>query len=181
VIILGNHGLVVAGDTVTETESLLDAVVDRLKHAVRDFTAPLRPHLERLARDTDYIIPEDDGLHGTATDPISLSAAMGGSLYPDHVIFLGPGIVALEDGETVGEAVRRAARPTLPLLLVPGAGALMHKSATAATQALARCLADVTARLDADAPLTYIGAANEAALLDWDAEKYRQSLDKAAP
>lgn len=180
VVILGNHGLVVAADTVLETEALLDDVVNRLKRPVRDANPPNLAHLERLARGTPYGVPDDEGMHGVATNPLSLRAAIGGSIYPDHVIFLGPGVVALGDGETLDEAVARAARPTLPLVLVPGAGVVLHESATAATRALARCLSDVTARLG-DEPLHYIGAANEAALLDWDAEKYRQSLDRVAP
>lgn len=180
VIILGNHGLVVAGETPYEAETLLDDVVNRLKRPMRETRPPGRAHLERLARETGYIVPEDDGTHAVANDPFGLEAATGGSLYPDHVIFLGPGAIALGDGETVAEAVARAGRPSLPLILVPGAGILLHESATAATRALARCLADVMTRLDPEAPLHYIGAANEAALLDWDAEKYRQSLDKAA-
>ena len=179
VVILGNHGLVVAGDTVPETEALLDAVADRLKRPVRAAAFAQHAHLGRLARGTAYEAPEGEAMHGVATDPLALRAALGGSLYPDHVIFLGPGVVALEDGETVDEAVTRAARPTLPMICVPRAGVLLHRDATAATRALARCLSDVTARLDPDASLNYIGTANEAALLDWDAEKYRQSLDKA--
>lgn len=179
VVVLGNHGLVVAADTVAGVEALLADVVQRLKNPVRPTRAPLFSHLERLARGTAYHVPDDEGLHGVATDGQSLAAATGGSLYPDHVIFLGPGAIALMDGETVDEAVRRAARPSLPLILVPGAGALLHEAATPATRALARCLTDVTSRLAVGAALHYIGAANEAALLDWDAEKYRQSLDKA--
>lgn len=180
VIVLGNHGLVVAADTVPAAEALLDDIVNRLRRPKREETAAQFAHLTRLAYGTDYDVPEDAALHRVATDSVSLRAAEGGSLYPDHVIFLGPAVVSLQDGETVAEAVLRAARPTLPLLLVPHAGILLHRSATAATRALAMCLSDVTGRLGADEPLAYIGAVNEATLLDWDAEKYRQSLDKRA-
>ena len=180
VIILGNHGPVVAGDTVAEAERLLGDVVSRLKRPVRDAAPPHTEHLRRLARDTSYEPPENPAFHRVGTDPVSLKAALGGSLYPDHVIFLGPSIVALQDGETIAEAVTRANRPSLPLIVVPGAGVLIDTNATAATRALALCVSDVTARLSAGEPLHYIGAVNEAALLDWDAEKYRQSLDRAA-
>ena len=180
VVVLGNHGLVVAGDTVEATAALLETVVARLRRPARAAPPPRLEHLARLAHDSAYAPPEEAALHGAATDPQSLTAAMAGSLYPDHVIFLGPGVVALEDGETVEEAVRRARRPSVPLLLVPGAGVLLHREATAGTRALARCLSDVTARLG-EAPLAVLSPAEEAALLDWDAEKYRQALDRTAP
>ena len=179
VMVLGNHGLVVAAETVPDTEALLDDVVNRLKRPVRTSPPPQMDHLERVARGTGYTVPLEPELHGAGTDHQSVAAATHGSLYPDHVIFLGPGAVALEDGETVPEAVARARRPTLPMILVPGAGILLHESATPATKALARCLSDVTARLGEE-PLHYIDAADVAALLDWDAEKYRQALDRAA-
>ena len=48
-------------------------------------------------------------------------------------------------------------------------------------RALARCLADVTCRLAIDDPIDPLNPADEAQLLNWDAEKYRQSLDQRAP
>ena len=41
------------------------------------------------------------------------------------------------------------------------------------------CLALVLERVPADATLHYLTAADEAELLDWDAEKYRQTLQAA--
>ena len=54
----------------------------------------------------------------------------------------------------------------------------MHDDASASAHALARCLADVTCRLSGDDPIDPLTVEDEADLLDWDAEKYRQSLDK---
>jgi hypothetical protein len=51
---------------------------------------------------------DDDALHVIATDPYSLAVARRGSLYPDHVVFLGPGIVQTEGAETAADAARRA-------------------------------------------------------------------------
>lgn len=179
VVVLGNHGLVVAAESVDAAARLLESVVGRLRRPVRAAPPARIDHLLRLAAGTDYRVPDDAACHSVATDPASLTAATGASFYPDHVIFLGPRAVALADGDTVGEARARARRPSVPLLLVPGAGMLLHKDATSGAEVMARCLADVTARLD-DVPLASLSAADEAALLDWDAEKYRQALDRAA-
>jgi rhamnose utilization protein RhaD (predicted bifunctional aldolase and dehydrogenase) len=43
--------------------------------------------------------------------------------------------------------------------------------------ALARALGDVVSRIEPGADLSRLSAAQEAALLNWDAEKYRQSLE----
>ena len=120
-------------------------------------------------------------MHAIATDPVSLAAARRGSLYPDHVVFLGPGIIETERAETAAEAARRTGRPVAPLVVVPGAGALLHNTATASARALARCLADVTCRLAIDDAIDPLSPADEAQLLNWDAEKYRQSLDQRTP
>ena len=65
------------------------------------------------------------------------------------------------------------------LFLVPGHGALLATATTASADELALCLALVLERVPADAALHYLTAADEAELLDWDAEKYRQSLAAA--
>jgi rhamnose utilization protein RhaD (predicted bifunctional aldolase and dehydrogenase) len=128
-----------------------------------------------------YSIPDEDSFHAVATDPINLSAARRGSLYPDHVVFLGPGIVTADSGERAVDASRRCGRNSVPLVVVPGAGVLVHETATPGARALIRCLADVTSRLQADDPIAPLSADDEAQLLNWDAEKYRRSLDIKSP
>ena len=180
VVVLGKHGLVIAADSVAEAAQLRAEVSRRLARAVR-----ASPHVDRealrRAEGGGYSPAEGDELHAIATDPISLAAAQRGSLYPDHVVFLGPGIVETERTETAATAARRAGRPDAPLVVVPGAGVLLHNAATPSARALARCLADVTCRLASDDPIDPLSPADEAQLLNWDAEKYRQSLDQRTP
>jgi rhamnose utilization protein RhaD (predicted bifunctional aldolase and dehydrogenase) len=107
--------------------------------------------------------------------------ARRGSLYPDHVVFLGPGIIAAEASETAADAARRAGRPDAPLVVIPGKGVLLHEAATSGARALVRCLADVTCRIASDDVVDPLTSAEEDQLLNWDAEKYRQSLDQRSP
>jgi rhamnose utilization protein RhaD (predicted bifunctional aldolase and dehydrogenase) len=180
VVVLGKHGLVVAADTLAEAERLRAEVSRRLARTPR--VAPDADHLAlRRAAGDGYSPAEDNRLHAIATDPISLAAARRGSLYPDHVVFLGPGIVATAETETAADAARRAGRPGAPMVIVPGAGVLLHGTATPSVHALARCLADVTCRLASDDSIDPLSSADEAQLLNWDAEKYRQSLDQRTP
>jgi rhamnose utilization protein RhaD (predicted bifunctional aldolase and dehydrogenase) len=178
VLVLGNHGLVVGGATPSEAEALLAAVRERLRLPPRPAKAADLDALEAAAKGSAYRPAGDPAAHATATDPASFLIAVGGSLYPDHVIFLGPAAVPLRPGVAPDEMAALAGRPSLPMLLVEGAGVLMHESATAGAHALARCLADVTLRIDPQHRLRFFTRDEEDALVNWDAEKYRQALDR---
>ena len=180
VLVLGNHGLVVAGDSVAEAADLLDAVSTRLRLVPRAATAADIAELEGAAAGSAYRPGSDAACHAVATDPASFLIATAASYYPDHVIFLGPSAVALPPGAQADGMAALTGRPTLPLLLVEGAGVLLHQTATPGAAALARCLADVTARIDPTLRLRRLTSAEEDALVNWDAEKYRQSLDRKA-
>jgi rhamnose utilization protein RhaD (predicted bifunctional aldolase and dehydrogenase) len=179
VVVLGNHGLVVAGDSAAEAAQLRAEVSWRLARPPRaDPTENVDRASLRGREGAGYRMAEDDALHAIATDPAALAVARLGSLYPDHVVFLGPGILETKGAETAADAARCTGRPAAPLVVAPGLGVLMHDDASPSAHALARCLADVTRRLCGDDPIHPLTAADEADLLDWDAEKYRQSLDR---
>jgi rhamnose utilization protein RhaD (predicted bifunctional aldolase and dehydrogenase) len=179
VLVLGNHGLVVGGDTPHEAAALLAAVCERLRLPARPPESADLDALQAIANGSAYRPAEDPAAHATATDPASFIIAVSGSFYPDHVIFLGPAAVPLRPGIAPDEMAALAGRPSLPLLLVEGAGILMHDSATPGAHALARCLADVTARIDPQHRLRFLTPEEEDALVNWDAEKYRQALDRS--
>ena len=180
VVVLGKHGLVVAADSVSEADQLCAEVSRRLARIARAAPMANRETLE-AAQGGGYAVADDDRWHAIATDPISLAVARRGSLYPDHVVFLGPGIVTTEAGESAADASRRYGRAAVPLVVIPGAGILLHEAATPGARALIRCLADVTCRLNTDDPIAPLSPDHEAQLLNWDAEKYRQSLDARTP
>lgn len=184
VLILGNHGLVVAAETVEAAGALLRDVSGRLAAPARTAPAPDLDALHRLAQGSAYGLPEDAHVHAAATDLTSCEIAAGGSLYPDHVVFLGPAATVAAPGQSAAEAAAdamKAGRPEPVLILFPGKGALLAVGATPGAKALARCLADVTARIPGEAPIRYLTPEEDAVLLDWDAEKYRQALNAALP
>ncbi|TGV97102.1 class II aldolase, partial [Mesorhizobium sp. M2D.F.Ca.ET.145.01.1.1] len=128
VLILGNHGLVVAAETVSEAEALLHLVRSLLARPARATAPPDIAALTALAG--DYRLPADVEAHAVALDSESLDMAEGGSLYPDHVIFLGQGSVVARPGENVaGVTARLGAAPVA--ILFPGAGVLMRGDAGA--------------------------------------------------
>ncbi|MFI5411756.1 class II aldolase/adducin family protein [Kaistia sp. UC242_56] len=179
VVLLGNHGLIVAAETVAEAVALIERVGTALAEPVRPAPAADIAALEALAEGSPYRLPTDPAAHATATDPARLAIAARGTLYPDHVVFLGSGTAVLAEGDTPSAVAERSELPPM-LLAVPGKGVLIHREVLRGGDALARALADVTGRIEADASLRFLTVDEEQELVTWDAEIYRRSLAAAA-
>lgn len=180
VIVLGNHGLIVCGADPDAALDLLLEVSARLEPAALPAPAPPDPAFAADLRGTGWQ-PAPPEAHAVARDPDLLAMADGATLYPDHLVFLGPGTAVARPGQSLAGAIAAtgALRPARKILLVPGRGAAIPEDADAGAVALARALGDVLSRVVRGAPLIRLTAAQEADLLDWDAEKYRQSLTGA--
>ena len=183
ILVLGNHGLIVAGTDLADAARRLDAVVAAL--AITPRPTPGTPDtaaLSELAAGTPYRLPGDATAHHLARDPDSLRVARAGPLYPDHVIFLGEtiGTIAPEKAAMAQFLASWEAAPgdAPSLLLVQGVGVLVHERLTAGGEALVGCLVDVAARIPADAALNPLTTDDIHHLTHWEAETYRQTLDR---
>lgn len=163
VLVLGNHGLVVAADTVEEAEALLDKVVAAVTRPVRSAAPVDRAALQKLSAGTPYKPAEMDEAHALATDPLALKRGERSVFYPDHVVFLGVGVATSFDGNP-------------PLVAIPGLGVLIREDAKPAIEPMGRCLADVMRRVEESDPLVALTDEDVDRLVNWDAEKYRQTL-----
>jgi rhamnose utilization protein RhaD (predicted bifunctional aldolase and dehydrogenase) len=181
VLVLGNHGLVVAAETVADAASLLKKVCLRLRLEARMAFEPDLSALAQHASGSSYRLPAAPRAHAAALDPRSCAMAAGGSLYPDHVVFLGAGSVISRPGESAKmiEDSAKAEGVSPPVsILFPGQGVLMRGDADRGAEAMAECLAEVTGRINLFAQISYLSLAENAELLNWDAEKYRQELNR---
>lgn len=180
VIILGNHGLVVSADSVEAAEKLLHSVRNSLRQPVRFQHFKDSDELEDLCSGSDYKPARDPVTHSLAFDKISLNIAKAGSLYPDHVIFLGDGTTVVDKFESISETVSRVVNEsnTPPISIVlPDKGVVMKTDANPGQHAMARCIADVTARMPSKAKYRYLTDNDVHALVNWEAEAYRQALN----
>lgn len=81
ILVLGNHGLVLAGDDCAAVGRLLDEVERRLAIPAR------RPHpadydlLSRIATNSDWELPDDDEVHALGTDAVAKVILSGGLLF----------------------------------------------------------------------------------------------------
>lgn len=177
VLILGNHGLVVCAQSVAEADTLLRDIKTRLSLPPRLAAKPDFPRLLNAAAGTEYRLPTSQAAHALATDPISADHVRAGILFPDQVIFLGDEPAVVTTDLSIGQVLSRCERqPTL--LMFPGAGVLIRRDAPPNADAMARCVADVAARIEENAALRVLTAEERSQLTNWDAEKYRQELSK---
>lgn len=180
VVILGNHGLIVAGDTVAETKALMQSVRAALRQVHSHPNLANHAQLAEYCKGSDYLPAHDELTHAIAMTPHSMKFAENGSLYPDHVIFLGDGSIVAGKQESLNDVISRVKNQTGndPVsIVVPDQGVLMKSDATPGQHAMARCITEVTARLSPSADIRYLSAQNVNELLNWEAEHYRQSLE----
>ena len=163
VLILGNHGLAVAGNTVAEAGALLNRVIKALQRPSRAMPNPDVKRLAEIANGTGYRLPHDVEAHRFALDPWAHAHGANHVYYPDHVVFLGTHVPA----DTTSNA---------SALAISDAGVLVHQDAKPAIEPMLRCLGDVFRRLEPGTPLKALTPQEIDQLLNWDAEKYRQTL-----
>lgn len=183
ILILANHGIIVAGETVAQVADRIERVTAALATEPRPVAGPDRHWLETVAAGSGFRVATDEATHATALCPVCLKAALGGSLYPDHVIFLGTAIGVLEGGRTVADVLAEFGRRGLPapkMLVVPGKGVLLAGELTQGGEAMARCLAEVVTRIPEGEAINYLDPEQERELSNWEAEQYRQALDRKA-
>jgi rhamnose utilization protein RhaD (predicted bifunctional aldolase and dehydrogenase) len=174
ILVLANHGLVVGADNCSDALALLAEVECRLSGEARPFPAPDFDRLASLAASSSYRAPPDIGVHRIGADPDALRIALGGSLYPDHVVFLGRRVVLVDERDPPGGVDG-------PYLLVaPGAGVLIQRDTPPTAMAMISCLADVLAEIPAGDDVNYLSVCEETALINWEAEKFRRSQNLMA-
>ena len=179
-VVLANHGLVVAAENCADVEALLEGVEERLAREERSPPPWNRRNLDAV-NDAAWCIPEEAGIHAIATDGTALQVARQGVLYPDHAVFLGHALPEIEPGETVSGACRRIAADTESeprYLVVEGAGVLVPPELTAGARAMLWAMSLVGRRLGNSEGVSYLAEHEVGALLGWTAEKFRQKIDQ---
>ncbi|MBC6439518.1 MAG: class II aldolase [Rhodospirillales bacterium] len=169
--VLGNHGIIAVGQTTAEAE----AVLARARNAFDPGAAPSRAADPSLVTDLAGTPWKPLGAGATtaiAFDPVRLGLALGSAFFPDQVIFLGPSPFIAESGPIV-----RPDGQTGALAFYPDKGAAIPQDASPAQEALAQMIGEVVYRLPSEPKR--LDDSEIAELLGWDAEKYRQSLQKA--
>ena len=169
VLILANHGLVVGGSSPEVASALQDEVIRRVRIKPRLYHGP---HERQLYKWLELLpgsrLPIDPVIHTLATDLFSLHLAKQNPPYPDHVVFCG-----------MRPLIMTSAMPSHKVgakyVLIPGVGVVLLESASTATEAMLKAQAEVYLRIPPGNKVKLLSHDQCAELLNWEAEKYRQS------
>lgn len=175
VFVLGNHGLIAAGDEPEDTAQALHEVSKRLASPLRENTKTAAPDLAALCRGTDFEPADPEISAAFLSSPDTKRILAGGPLYPDHVVFLGLAPYwrgAAEDARTA-----MLSDDAADAYVIDGHGAAVRRGAPAGAKAMLACMAAVLRRLPDGAELRHITSGECAELTNWDAEKYRRALN----
>ena len=171
VVVLGNHGLIVAAETVARTSALLIKVSGALRSVPRFGPSADYPALVRLSQGSEMQIADDPRLHNLATDRASQEIIKGGRLYPDQVLFLGDDLIiasATEPALELQQACEKAGLGEPAVIVYPGKGVLINRNIGFRAMAALGCLASVVARIPAEAKLRYLTSRESGELLQWN-------------
>lgn len=167
VLLLGNHGLVICGDTCEEAERLLEEVERRLE--IRPRPAPqMGSEQVKGSQGADWFFPQQAEIQMLARDERCREILAGGVLYPCQAIFL-PGSFPAEAGGIPSAQAEQAA----VLQLVEGQGVLCSRSMTAAEQQTLLGLSGVVRRIPEATRLRYLTPCEVEGVLDREASHYR--------
>lgn len=176
VVFLGNHGVVIGGKDVEDVVTTLHTLILKLKIK----TSISLPENRASRRESDFLtrgyVPcLDKEVHLLVTkDELINRLRHEWALYPDHVVFLGAEAVVLERNFRMIELNEIASRKP-PFIFASDDGIYENLSATPAQRSQLRCYFDVIVRQGGADNLSRLTDQQVSELLDWDAEKFRQS------
>lgn len=188
VLYLQSHGVVIGGDSVAELQRDLNAVLDAFgaladagRHALGAGAEP--PALAFAEESSAPWQPVDDPeLHCLATDPVLFEhLSCNWALYPDHLVFLGARALTLNSRDELAQWSRKSNdRETgSDFVFVRDFGVFSRGRVSDGKLAQLRCYFDVLVRQRPAVRLATLGDAEVAALLNWDAERYRMQIEDA--
>ncbi|HTS48963.1 MAG TPA: class II aldolase/adducin family protein [Bryobacteraceae bacterium] len=174
--VLGNHGLVVAGEDSKMVDDLLTEVKQRVAIPPREAHPADYAALMDISMNSPWDLPDDDRVHALGTDAISQAILAGGLLYPCQAIFFG--CRALEQFRPIpypgpGDDWQTRYR-NRAFLIIERRGVLVNRSIAPAELAILSGLAQVVQRLRESAPLRYLTGAEVAGISSQAAYRYRK-------
>ncbi len=177
VVFLRNHGVVIGGDDVVAVEKFLNELTSLLAIRPRvevDVTIPISSLT--INESLSYAPVSDTRIQQLAFDE-HLFARLSSDwvLYPDHAVFLGAKAAKYSSIANLMEEVRQMEEAPY-LVFVQDVGVYAKSQFSPAKLAQLHCYYEVLARQPQQRALCALTYEQIAELLDWDAEKYRQSV-----
>jgi rhamnose utilization protein RhaD (predicted bifunctional aldolase and dehydrogenase) len=181
VLLLQNHGIVVAAEYEENLISITNELINRLWLDPRPLSLPDAFALAAV-NDLGWRIPSCPVVHAPAFGPAAQKISGGPPLYPDHAVFLGPAVLMLDAGDTLSLARDNFQRDfgfAPSFAVVRDCGMLVSPDITPGAFAMLEALGNVCLRVPEGVELRGLAAQDISALGNWDAEAYRKTLDRS--
>lgn len=186
IFILENHGLVVCGHNLNEIKKLIEEVRLRLKTKINK---PLIIEPEYLInskinlKNSGYSFCKDKLINNLAFYQPWIQKLSKGVALPDFLIFLGPNFVVLNHNDKdLFDKLKKLSDVSLPFnscVILIDKGVLIRNDALKGTLEIARSAYDLMCRIPDTADLKYLNEKQTGELINWEAEHYRQQLNKS--
>lgn len=175
IFILQNHGLVVCADKPEEAQAITLDVIQKTSKIAKEgrFDISKISKAQGLMERVGYKLPSNPLIHSLASNPSILESfgRENNVLYPDQAVFLGKNALIIDH-------IEKNTPPTnAPFIVIPNIGVFINQSASVMVEAMLLCHAEVLNRVPSNAHLNYLSDSAVAELTNWDAEKYRQSIN----
>ena len=163
IIFLSNHGLVVS--------KKLDLPIPPTKKENLK-------KLNQLASGTCFRPTKYNDAHNIAFSENKIKIASSGSLYPDHVVFLGPRTFVVKTKKDLKQIlINKQIEQKLPLVIVPFAGILVPENISLEAEELVLALSKIVAKIPNNTKINYLSLNDESKLKKSSSENYRLSLN----
>jgi len=171
VVFLKNHGVVIGGKSVEDIEKILKKLLISLKNNKNK----LINKVTSSVKINNYALSLDSDINQLAINKnLSKRLSKEWALYPDHVVFLGshPIICSYPMNK---EDIKKIHLNKPGFVFVMGHGVLESNKVTKSQKSQLRCYFDEIIRQPLQEKLFILSEKEITDLLDWDAEKFRQS------
>lgn len=178
IIILENHGLIIAGDNLEKTHDLLIDTHNKLDDTFNN-DYPVYEGNKNIEI-SGYTNKNTEKYKIFQTSNHELLEIFSKSLYPDHVIFLGPGVPLFKSLKSLKKFIFEIQEKEInppPFIILEKYGLYESHQCVEAARKMIDCFVEVLLRINLGNEIKYLSKNQEDELLNWDAEKYRQAIN----
>lgn len=176
VVFLESHGLLIGAADIKSMDMILKKLISLLKTKQRDFkNENLKEGLITDLFNNFYKLSGDVQVNQLATNSELLSRVKNDwALFPDHIVFLGEKAIIVSDTCEQDVLLNSTASPSF--IFVTGKGVYENPQISNVHRAQLRAYYDVLTRQPNSELLASLSSSQVAELLNWDSEKYRQTI-----
>ncbi len=177
--LLQNHGVVISSNSIDELRSIMRELECRLDSAPQFEAGDFRFNGINLPNNLGWRLPKYQDVHILALQPIR-HYFKERAIFPDQVVFLGEKPMIIDDVSFIEKSFTtylelNSCKPEWAI--VQDQFVLVPDSFSDGAEELLLCLARVAVRIPFDARICYLSSDAAAELLNWDAEKYRRTIE----